>query len=167
MKKYIMLLIIHKLTNERFFDKLRTNQQTGYIVKSIINIMGNITTPLYGMSFIIQSSKIKPYLLRKKIKSFVINTGKYIKELSQSKYNQYILTIIDEISRKDNNRMDEFNRYYDEIIRERYEFDIQKHYVNILQTLSKNELYDFYYEHFINKTTRRIRIVELYAKKLI
>nr|QBK89029.1 MAG: insulinase [Mimivirus LCMiAC02] len=163
-KKYIMLLIINKLTNERFFNELRTNEQTGYIVKSIFNIMGNRILPLHGISFIIQSSKIEPYLLRKKIKSFVINTGKYIKELSQSEYDKYIFTIISEINRKDNNRVDEFNRYYDEIIRERYAFDIQTHYTNALKTLSKNELYDFYYKHFINKTTRKIRIVELYGK---
>ena len=159
-RKCVLLLIIHKLTMERFFNQLRTVEQTGYIVNSHIKYMGNPENPLLGLSFVIQSYKEPPYVLRKKIKAFISATEKHIRTLKNFK--QYVDTITKELLKKDTNRIEVINKIWGAIMNGTYMFDRHKHLARILQTVSQDEVYKFFVTHFINKRTRKMRIVEFY-----
>ncbi len=159
----VLLMLIHKMVNERFFDKLRTIEQTGYLVKSFVSIFGHAENPTYGLSYIIQSSKKIPYTLRKKIKIFVHDTFKYIKQMDHNTYQKYIHAIIYDLQKKDTNRHDEFSRYSEEIFCGSELFDIRDRYIKILNKLKHDDVVAYYEKYFVNKHTRKIRIVELYA----
>ena len=161
-QKIIMLMIINKLTTERFFDKLRTVEQTGYIVKSYITIMGDSKEPLYGLSFMIQSRKKQPHVLIKKIKSFLNNTSDFIQKLNIDQYNQYINTLEKEILKKDTSRIEEFDKHWNVILDNSYMFNLRKHLAKTLKNISQNNTYRFFNKYFINKNTKRMRIVEFY-----
>jgi secreted Zn-dependent insulinase-like peptidase len=164
-KLIFSLMLIHKMSVERFFDTLRTEQQTGYIVKSFISTLGNVEYPVYGLSFIVQSYKKQPHKLRSKIKSFIKNTSTYIKSLSTYKYDQYVHILRSDLLKKDTNRNEEYTKYNNVILDGTYLFDIHKHLASI--KITQKELAKIYDRYFINKDTRKMRIIEFYKDLFI
>ena len=105
--------------------------------------------------------ELKEYLDSKKIKSFVNGTNIYIKKISLKQYNQYVNTLINEITKKDTSRIDEFNRYSETIFNNSYIFNIREHLAKTLKNISHDDIYQFYNKYFV-KETKKLRIIEFY-----
>ncbi|AYV82129.1 MAG: Zn-dependent peptidase [Homavirus sp.] len=166
-KKISFLLLINEILNEMFFNQLRTKQQLGYIVRSKIKSYGNIEYPLWGYSFLIQSSKYDPNELRLRIKNFVNKSGEYITSMSDVVFEKYKSSIIGKLLTPDNNLFDEYNKNLNEILTTDYIFNKNIHYADYIKNMTKNEIYEMYNLYFLDRYKRKIRIVELYSKNLL
>lgn len=155
------ILMIEILIRENFFYQLRTKEQLGYVVRTYVHYLGNIKNQFVGISFLIQSKK-SPYILRKRIKSFVEDSTKYINKLNNSKFNDFKIILKNDILQKDNNIYEEFKRNIEEIMRSDYLFDYKEKLANELDKISKRDISKFYKKYFIDKRTRKIRIIEIY-----
>lgn len=159
--KLASLMLVHKILNEKFFDQLRTVEQTGYIVKCLVTMVGNWGYPTYGLLYMIQSSKKNPYELRKRIRTFVNDSYTYIKNMSYDKYMQYVDSLIGELKKTNNNMADVFSQYCDEIYCNKVVFNIKQHYATVLKSITHDQLCDYYEKYFIG-SNKKIRIVEMY-----
>ena len=166
-KKVSKILILESLIKEKFYDELRTKQVSGYIVKAFMNIIGLANYPVYGMSLAIQSSKKSLRELKKNIKKFIADTEHYIQKLSKEHYNDYVNGIINILSEKDTNIYHEFGRNLSEIKSGDFNFDRQELLIKAIKTIKKSEIEQFYADTFINRNTRKVRIIYMIGQNIL
>ncbi|CAH6421318.1 Zn-dependent peptidase [uncultured virus] len=163
-KKIYLISLMTILMKEKFFDTLRTKEQLGYIVNVEINILGDVKTPLYGISFIIQSNRKTPDFLRKRIKLFIKDFYSIIDQLNDNDIEQFKYSAIEQISKTSYNLLDQFYQDFLQMFREDYLFDEKNIYLKISDKIKKEDIEIFYKQNFLDKNTRKIRIIELYKK---
>ncbi|QKF93736.1 peptidase M16 [Fadolivirus algeromassiliense] len=155
-------LLIETHVKEKFFSQLRTIEQSGYIVKSHIQTFQDKKGYLLGISFLIQSPEFNPIVLRKKIRNFIKDMYNKLNELDDKKFTQYKLINKNLINKKFLTQDDEFGFYNTEIISGDYVFNVKEILASNIDKITKKQVVEFYEKHFINKATRKIRILEMY-----
>lgn len=166
--------LITMITQEKFFNQLRSKEQSGYIVKSLINKLGSPNRSkdkdnrdnigyVYGLSYIIQSPKKDPIMLRKRIKNFIVKMGDYINEMTDDEFNEYVKVFVINLKKDDVNLYEEFGRNSECITNKTYMFGMEEHLASVSSKITKDAFYKFYDQHFLNKDSRKIRIVEMYS----
>jgi insulysin len=167
--KLFKLMLINRLTQERFFDQLRSKEQSGYIVKSFINKLGSPNTYdnragyVIGLSFVIQSHRKNPVLLRKRIKKFITSMGEYIKNMSDAEFKEHTNVFVINLKKDHNNLQEEFYHNMESIIDKHYVFDIEEQLASSSNKITKKNVYNFYRKHFLDRRSRKIRVVEMYS----
>lgn len=163
-KKMVLMMLVYRLISESFFDTLRTIEQSGYIVKSTLYELGYPDKTIYGILFIIQSSKKDPNTLRKRIKIFISKRWDAIQNMSSEMINKYIETEIKKLKKPDVNIYEEFGRNIERIIKGDSVFDIRKRLIAALKNISRINVLKFYKKYMLDETTRKVRLVEMYNK---
>jgi len=160
----ISLLIIETFIKEHFYAQLRSKEQTGYIVKSYIQMFKNIKGNIMGLSFIIQSPKYNPTDLKKRINKFVKSMFGELKNINQGEVTHFKTIIRKLLEKKFTTQSEEFVFYNNEISIGEYAFDYRKKLLDRIQFIDQDVLIKFYEKYFINKKTRKLRIMEVYKK---
>jgi insulysin len=155
-KKAAKFILIENLTKERFFNDLRTVQQSGYIVKSNINNYGGTTDRIYAMEFLVQSSTRKLTDIEDSIDKFINDTLNYINDMTVDNFEKIKTSLIKSISRRYDNMGEEFSEYSDQIYNQEYIFDIKNKNVDGLNKISKNDILNTFNHYFINDTRNRM-----------
>lgn len=158
----LCLLLIETHVKEKFFSQLRTIEQSGYIVRSQIQTFQNKQGYLLGLSFLIQSPEIDPIKLRKRIRKFIKSMYDELLKITDDKFNQYKQIKKTLINKKFLSQSDEFIFYNSEIISGEYLFDVKDRLSEFIDKITKKQVIQFYEKYFINKNTRKIRILEMY-----
>ena len=162
-----LLMLIHNILKEQFFHQLRTIDQCGYIVTSNLGKINTNYECLYGEKFIIQSAKISPKDMRSKIMKFIKKSLELIKDVTDDILNKYRKIVITELFEPNHNIYEEFYKNLYSITNNDYEFNNRQKIKVILNKITRTELVKFYENYFVNKTTRKIRVVEIYSKSHI
>ena len=162
---YCLLMLIDKMTRETFFTKLRSIEQSGYIVKSSMHTYGSTYQPLLGITFLIQSSRKMPTHLRERIKKFITETAEIISKMSDKKLDKWKQTLIQEIKEENKNLYEEFSKNLAEVMSTDHIFDVVDHFCKKVETITKDQISEFYEKYFTNRYTRKVRIVEIYSSK--
>jgi len=160
-----LLYLVNILASNRFFNKLRTVQQLGYVVRSFVDTYDDNDKMLSGYSFLIQSDKYDPDVLYERITEFINKTEKYIDKLKHiDEYKQSIHSFLDV---NDNNIYDNFTRYYNQISKRQYVFDKNKQVQHALKSIAKTDIVNFFNKHFVNERAN-VRTLKVYgiAKKI-
>lgn len=147
----VFLMIFEKCINKKFFEKLRTKYQLGYIVKSFISKIGNINYPYYQYRFVVQSlfkiDKLSTY-----IDDFINNYTLKINNKEKELLDEFEICkkSIKEILSKDDISL-EMNaaRDFEYIIEMNHNFDIKYKILSIIDIFSFND-YIKIYLNFIN-----------------
>ena len=145
-KQYYSLL--DSFFSEKFYDTLRTKESLGYIVSSNKSEFIDISYLL----FIIQSKVQNPEYCSKRIKLFFKEKEKEIKELSDEDFNSHVKSLLVEETRKDIDLNEKFERNWDEIILERFKFNIKEENAEYLKKCTKEGLINFYEKYMINES---------------
>lgn len=154
-------MILNNILEEKFFTQLRSNEQTGYIVTTkLSNVMDSINT-LYGISFIVQSNKLTPNIVRKMIKKFINSMEPQINSLDQKTLSQHIKILTQKLSINHNTNNEDMTNYLERIISNKF-IDKRKLIYQGLSSITLQDIKLMFHKSFINSTTRKIRIVELY-----
>jgi insulysin len=157
---YTSLIELH--VKENFFTQLRTKEQLGYIVRSSLQYYQSNKGFLLGLSYLIQSPDSNPVKLKKRIRSFVNDMFIELNELSDEKLNTYKVILKRTLSKKFNSQDEEFNFLNYEIVLGDNMFNYRKILINYIDKITKDNLIKFYNQYFINKNTRKVRIMEMY-----
>ena len=158
------LHVIKNMIEEKYFHLFRTQEQVGYVVKAVTYELGLINE-IIGLSFIIQSSRVIPSKLRSKIKKFLKDTTKYLKSITTTELDYALDIFCDEIQQKSGNIDIMFEKNWNEIRKGSNRFNINDLMISFIKKIDKESLLKFYKYFFVNKHTRRFRIVELYSSK--
>jgi insulysin len=163
----LCLAILDVYTKEIFFSELRTKEQLGYIVRSFQQQFVNEKGTFMGLSFLIQSPTTDPEKLKKKIKQFINKMFLELKGLDNKKIELYKSITKNLISKKFISNDEEFSFMGSEIIFDSYIFNYRELLTRKINDITKDILIAFYEKHFINKNTRKIRILELLKNEKI
>jgi insulysin len=162
-KELAKALMIQMLTKERFFNDLRSVQQSGYIVKSMYDIEGGVRDIMSTMVFYVQSSTRPIGDIQQSIKVFIKDTVKFIKNLKANIFNNFKNSLVKQLSKKYDNIYEEYEMYIGQIKNGKYNFDKKQQLIKELATLDKSSIMNFFEKHFINKS-KRLRISIIHGK---
>ena len=160
----ICMNIISIFLKEKFFSQLRTNKQTGYIVKSGIVKHPDDKGRLYGLYFLIQSPLFKPNSLNRMIKEFVVEWYKKFEKIPQKEFDNIKTIIRNSLKEKFISMNEEYSYYSSKISSESYAFNLNEILIKALDGITHKIVLDFYNTYLINKETRKVRILELWNK---
>lgn len=159
---YTNLIDIH--VREQFFNDLRTQEQTGYVVRSMLQYFNDNNGNLMGLSFLIQSPHINPMILRKKIKKFVEKMYDQLRKIDDKQFIMYKTIVKNNLIQNFMSQSEEFNFMKNEITNKEYRFKYKEELLKAMDKLTKQNLIQFYDDYFINSNLRKIRTIELYKK---
>lgn len=135
------------------FSILRTQEQLGYIVfctpTHIHTILGGAIT--------VHSPKKDPEFLVHRINSFLESERERMGALSDEDFEKNKKSIITKKSVKDVNLSQAAHRDWNEVYDQLYNFERQKKQIEALESLTKEELVD-YFNEIIFENTRRLNI---------
>jgi secreted Zn-dependent insulinase-like peptidase len=134
-----------------------------------LNIEGYDELPCYGISFQILSSEWNPEHLENRINNFVKNYYEELKGFDSKTFNQYIDSAIKETLEKDHKLAQQFNRYWNEIIDEEYQFDIQNVEAQTYKRITHDDILEFYNKYLLSNPqykTTSLMYGSKYIKKI-
>ncbi len=151
--EYASTYIFDNIVSREFFDRLRTKEQLGYIVKASKNIIGKTNKQYFAYEFLVQSNKKDAEYLEKRIITFISDEIKDIINNIDTEYLKDIQSTIKEGLLKDfNNIEDSSIYYYDKIINNNFAYNFNKIVAAEIYNVSKESLILFYKKHFdLNK----------------
>jgi nardilysin len=149
-KYFTILLLLHKIITQLFFDILRSEKQLGYLVKLTIQNYGNE----YYIAQKIQSGKSVKSVM-KEINVFNKNIQTYIKN---SEFKKIKETVIMGLNQPDYNINDKIDKYLPEIIKRTYLFNRIQLILDQVQQLTKDDILQFAKQVF-DKSNRVIVVI--------
>lgn len=159
----ISLINIH--IREQFFTQLRTREQLGYIVKTFSQSFEDGRGVLLGLAFLVQSPSTEPNILKKRIKKFIKDMYVDLKNLNNDKLNGYKSILQNTYDKKYRSQNEEFSFIDSEIASGDYLFNYKELLSKKVGNVTLKMLIAFYEKYFINKVTRKIRILEIFKDK--
>ena len=129
--------IVSEIFNEPLFDKVRTIDKLGYIVKCDYKILINNNNIYYLVLFLIQSS----YSI-KKISNSIGEFNEYFKNDFETNYDNYLEKFrllkeskLIEFNKPISDLYDEISVYIESIITKNFNFDLNKLYYDVCETI--------------------------------
>jgi len=119
-----------------FFEALRTEKELGYIV--FASSMSILERP--GIAFVVQSPIADPGTLVRHVESFLEEYGEKIAELDQATFEQHRTALLNNLLEADSTLDERTRRYWNELDREHYAFDLRK---NLAAAIKEVSLADF------------------------
>ena len=142
MHKYMLLEVGCQIMEEPVFDTLRTKEQLGY---SVFSMLRN-THGIIGLSITVntQATKFTADHVDERIEAFIdwyVNDK--LKNLTDDEFDEVITTLIKQKSQADVTLHEEFSRYWNEITNSEYLFERNQHEIKLLESCDKKEMIKF------------------------
>eukprot|EP01100_Stratorugosa_tubuloviscum_P005628 TRINITY_DN250_c0_g1_i1.p1 TRINITY_DN250_c0_g1~~TRINITY_DN250_c0_g1_i1.p1 ORF type:complete len:1068 (-),score=379.42 TRINITY_DN250_c0_g1_i1:64-2979(-) len=153
--------VITQLIEEPAYDQLRTKEQLGYIVWSGCSSIHGVQR-LY---FLIQSSSHNPIALEESIEKFVDNYREILIQMSEEDFRKQVKAVILRKKEKDQNLYKETQRHWAKINKHKYDFAKTEKEIARLETITKEEIINFYDQYLFDRKERTICSVQVFAEK--
>jgi len=147
--------IIYDIVNEKFFNKLRTKEQLGYIVKCQKISLGNKQYPFKMFGFMIQSPDTPPEKLIEHIEKFIVSCYEDIKKLTDDDIVKNKFGKIKELENEFTTNTEEIEYFSNIIIKKILNFNIKEEIKETLNLITKDDVISFY-EKYILSTIDKI-----------
>lgn len=135
-----------------FFEALRTEKELGYIV--FASSMSILERP--GIAFVVQSPIADPAALQQHIEAFIQDYGKSIADLDQATFEQHRAALLSNLLEADSTLDDRTDRYWNEIDREHYEFDLRENLAAAINDVTLADLKASYADLLLGKRAKRL-----------
>jgi insulysin len=152
-KETAFLNLVDSILDIRYFTKLRTEEQLGYIVHTKISYLGSDYIKTASLQFRVQSPvKNSKFLLERTLR-FIRNDGfEFIKSLNEEKFQEYKDGIISGLINKFNN-LSEMDIYLcSHIFDFSYTFDYKQNLINEINKMNLDEFSKIYIAKFLIKS---------------
>lgn len=135
-----MNMVINNMLSEKYFTKLRTEKQLGYIVKNEEGIHGYMNNGIIYQLYYVQSSNYSPEVLCQEIRDFLKN--ELTSWVSQDFVGLQILiqSCISKMLQDDGNLISTSHDKFTSIDAETYDFDYKNKIINALKNIDTKEL---------------------------
>jgi insulysin len=139
----LIIDLINMTVREAFYDKLRTKEQLGYVVKGIIKRFGTEDNKNIYYCFKIQSNHKNNDYLENRINDFIKNFD-LSKELDDEIFINNKMALENILLDPDKTMLQNASRYFDSIISPEEIYDIEKILVEKLKDITKKDVLSFY-----------------------
>ncbi|CAK1554529.1 unnamed protein product [Leptosia nina] len=152
----VLELLAHTLT-EPCFHVLRTQEQLGYIVFSGLRRAGGTQ----GFRVLVQSDR-HPAYLDTRIHSFLDSAQEYLDKMTDEEFMKHRSSLAAEMLERPKRMTGKASRVWGEITSQMYNFDRARVEVEELNTVTKQELIEFYKKH-INSSSKVLRKLSVHV----
>lgn len=135
-----------------FFNELRTKQQLGYIVGASGSNAENLPT----LNFYVQSSKMGPVELEKRINNFITRQFDVIAAMSEDDFNKNKSGLLTNINKKDKNLLGRTSRLWGELSTGYTEFNKRELITEAINALTKDDLVSAYKNLLLEKSAPQL-----------
>ncbi len=162
-KEVAFLNLIDSVFDIRYFTKLRTEEQLGYIVHTKISYMGSEFIKTGALQFRVQSPVKNSQFLLERTLDFIKKDGfNFIKKLDEKQFQEYKDGIISELINKYNN-LSEMDIYLcSNIFDFSYAYDYKQNLINEINKMNLNEFIKIYIDKFLIKLKNKNEDTEEY-----
>lgn len=148
------LEVFAHIASEPCFNQLRTKEQLGYVVFSSLKL----TRTTMGYRILVQSERSTEYL-ESRIESFLKMMGTLLEEMPESEFQSNIEAVVTKKLEKRKNLREEGDRYWNHILSGYYNFLQHEKGAEIIKTLSKEDIIEFYREYLTPISPQRTKLV--------
>ncbi|XP_049883205.1 insulin-degrading enzyme [Pectinophora gossypiella] len=138
----VALELLAQATHERCFNTLRTQEQLGYIVFSGLRRSNGVQ----GLRVIVQSDR-HPQYLETRMEAFLAGVQEYLEKMTEEEFLKHRAALAAQKLEKPKRLASKASQLWNEITAQVYNFDRAKVEVEQLNTITKEELMQFYMKH--------------------
>ncbi|KAK8601376.1 hypothetical protein V6N13_058910 [Hibiscus sabdariffa] len=135
--------LFDEIVEEPLFNQLRTKEQLGYVVQC----SPRVTYRVHGFCFYIQSSKYSPVYLQERTDNFINGLEEFLEGLDDESFQSYRSGLTAKLLEKDPSLLYETNRLWNQIVDNRYMFDMSKREAEELKSIQKMDVVKWYKEY--------------------
>eukprot|EP00941_MAST-03F_sp_MAST-3F-sp1_P003543 g3543.t1 len=152
-RPYAILSLLMKIMNEPCYDQLRTKEQLGYLVWSGLSSLLNV----YGAQIIIQSDKASSQYLEDRILLFLHDFRKSLVQMTlpeddeESAFDEFksqVNALLAKLKSKPKTLFEEAQRHWIEIVDNSYMFDRRFAKADLIESITREELLNFFDTYF-------------------
>lgn len=143
-------MLLEQILKSRFYDSLRTKQQYGYVVSLFDYQFYNKP----GLSFLIQSPKAHPMILKEKIEEFIQQHNDYLDQLTDAEYQLHMTGLLSDLEKTLQNLAEKMRRLHSDLLKEHYHFETHQRLIEAVKNISKEDVSRFYKNHVSDKNRR-------------
>ncbi|KAM1995522.1 hypothetical protein ACFX15_028559 [Malus domestica] len=132
--------LFDEVVEEPLFNQLRTKEQLGYVVEC----GPRVTYRVYGFCFCVQSSEYDPIYLQGRVDNFINGLEEMLDGIDDDSFENYKSGLLAKLLEKDPSLTYETNRFWNQIIEQRYMFDQSKREAEELGSIQKKDVIDWY-----------------------
>lgn len=136
---FLHFWLFSDILKEPFFSKLRTDEQLGYIVY----VRPSEDRGVCSLQFAVQSERKDPQYLATRVWNFIEEFEKKLMALNILEFEKFKASILVKIREKDLNIFQEGSRYWDEIVKHRYDFNRKENNARFLKDIKLEEFIEF------------------------
>lgn len=144
-----------QIVSTAFYNDLRTEKQLGYVV--FASSLPVLEVP--GIAFIVQSPNTGPAALEKNVNDFINTYADVLRDMSDENFARQKQALLTRILQKDQNLQARSNRYWNDIDRKRYKFDLRERLAKAVRRVEKKALEKYYRDLLLGKRHRRLVVV--------
>jgi secreted Zn-dependent insulinase-like peptidase len=150
------LNLVATIFGQEFFNKLRTDQQLGYVVALQVNQIH----AMYGLRALVQS-QFDTKILLERIQDFLNSMGSVLNIMPVDDFNRYVKSLVAQLDEKPKNLISEGQRYFNYLLSRSTEFNANIVDAEYVGTITKVELAKFV--ELFKDVTNTKRISEVHA----
>ena len=144
--------MIGQVLSAAFFNDLRTKQQLGYIVGARGSEVQNLPT----LNFYVQSSKVGPKELERRIDDFISRQFDTIKAMTEEEFAQHKAGLLTNINRKDKNLVGRTSRLWGELADGFDSFDKREQLSRAIEEMKLADLHQAYESLLMADSNKRL-----------
>jgi secreted Zn-dependent insulinase-like peptidase len=144
--------LLMNMMGPAFFEALRTEKELGYIV--FATNMSILERP--GIALVVQSPIADPGALQDHIEIFLGEYGAKLAGLDQATFEQHKAALLGNLLEADSTLDDRTGRYWNELDRQHYGFDLRENLATAIKNVTLGELKASYEELLRSPNTKRL-----------
>ncbi|MDO3387660.1 insulinase family protein [Gilvimarinus sp. SDUM040013] len=148
------LLLLNSVFNQAFYNKLRTEEQVGYIVGSNIDRIGNN----WGFIVYAQTKNTPLKKLQQRFNGFIENYRSEIGALDESIFDTLRATVVAQINQPPGNFSEEYPRYLNDFYRGNDQFDTRQKLVNAIEATTKDKVVSIYDSLLLGSDAEKVKV---------
>ncbi|NCP64382.1 MAG: peptidase M16 [Paraglaciecola sp.] len=144
--------MLAQILSAAFFNDIRTTQQLGYVAAAFANEIRDVPT----LNFYIQSSKVGPVELQRRVASFIDSQYQALQAMTAEEFAEHKAGLLSDINSKDKNLPERSARLWGELDDGLTEFDKREQLTLAINAMSKEQLQNAYSHLLIGPDSRRL-----------
>ncbi|MDX1514890.1 MAG: insulinase family protein, partial [Gammaproteobacteria bacterium] len=146
--------LISQIVSPPFFEELRTEKQLGYIV--FASSMTLLEVP--GIALVVQSPVENPAALATHMTGFLKDFHAALKRMDGKEFARHQTALIGNIMEEETRLQERTNRYWTELDREHYEFDLRERLVEAVRVATRDQIESFFRKNLLNASRKQISL---------
>lgn len=147
--------LLAQLLKAAFFNALRTEQQTGYIVNCASLPLARVP----GIAFLVQSPVVGAGDIHHRINDFMKQYYQVIEQMPDEAFESQRQALLVQLSEKPKNLAEQAMLYWTDMTLDYTGFDYREQQVAVLKTLTKQDMLAFYRDMLLQKNRRELLVV--------